>query len=44
METPFLPVFQSSTKDATNDNAFIKRTMDIQNDFTVVDEEGDGSW
>ena len=36
--------YASSLKEATSDNSFIKRTMDAQNDFTVVDEEGVGSW
>ena len=36
--------YANSLKDATSDNSFIKRTMDAQNDFTLVDEEGVGSW
>jgi len=36
--------YVNSLKDATNDNAFIKRTMDAQNDFEVVDEEGVRLW
>jgi len=36
--------YANSLKDAMNDNAFIKRTMDTQNDFAVVDEESVGSW
>jgi hypothetical protein len=36
--------YANSLKDATNDNSFIKRTMDTQNDFAVVDGEGVGAW
>ena len=36
--------YENSLKDATNDHAFIKRTMDTQNDFTDVDGEGIKSW
>jgi len=38
--------YVNSLKDAKADDAFIKRTMDTQNDFAVVDEEGegDGPW
>ena len=36
--------YAKSLKDATNDKAFIKRTMDTQNDFVVVDSEGVSSW
>ena len=36
--------YADSLKDATSDDAFIKRTMDAQNDFAIVDEEGVGSW
>ena len=36
--------YANSLKDAANDSAFIKRTLDTQNDFAVVDSEGVGSW
>ncbi|MCL1844669.1 MAG: hypothetical protein FWF77_02065 [Defluviitaleaceae bacterium] len=36
--------YANSLKDATGDNAFINRTMDTQNDFSVVDNEGVSSW
>jgi len=36
--------YANSLKDAASNNAFIKRTMDTQNDFAVVDNEGVGSW
>jgi len=36
--------YANNLKDAMNDNSFIKRTMDTQDDFAVVDEEGVGSW
>ena len=36
--------YANSLKEATNDHAFIKRTMDAQNDFMVVDGEGAESW
>jgi len=34
--------YVNSMKDAVEDNAFIKRTMDTQNDFSVVDNKGVG--
>ena len=36
--------YANSLIEAANDNAFIKRTMDTQNDFAVVDGEGFESW
>ena len=32
--------YESSIRDAAADEAFIKRTMDTQNDFECVDSEG----
>ncbi|MCL2197408.1 MAG: hypothetical protein FWB80_00645 [Defluviitaleaceae bacterium] len=31
-------------REAANDKAFIARTMDAQNDFTIIDNEGAGEW
>ena len=36
--------YANSLKDATSDSAFIKRTMDTQDDFAVVDNDGAGTW
>jgi len=36
--------YVNSMKDAAADSAFIKRTMDTQDDFTFVDGEGIQSW
>lgn len=36
--------YADSLKNASNDNAFIKRTMDTQNNFAVVDKEGVEVW
>ena len=34
----------NSMQEAMNDKAFIKRTMDTQNDFSFVDEEEAETW
>jgi len=36
--------YLSKMQEAVHDNAFILRTMDAQNDFEAVDEEGMGAW
>ena len=36
--------YTNSLKDAASDIAFIKRTIDTQNDFTSIDSEGDNGW
>ena len=36
--------YANSMKNAASDSAFVKRTMDVQNDFAFVDGEGIGSW
>jgi len=36
--------YANSLKDAMHDKAFIHRTMDMQNDFEIVDGEGIGEW
>jgi metal-responsive CopG/Arc/MetJ family transcriptional regulator len=36
--------YEDSMKSAALDAEFIKRNIETQNDFTVVDAEGEGSW
>jgi len=36
--------YTDSLKEAAQDEAFIKRTMDTQDAFSIVDDEGVGSW
>jgi len=36
--------YENEVREAMNDNAFLRRTMDTQNDFTEIDEEGVGQW
>jgi len=36
--------YVNDLKDATTDPAFIKRTMDAQDDFIFVDSEGNPPW
>jgi len=36
--------YENLMKEAANDEAFVKRTMETQNDFSAVDEEGMGVW
>ena len=35
--------YENGVKAAMSDEAFVLRTMDMQNDFTTVDEEGVGT-
>ena len=37
-------VYESSIREAATDEAFIKRTVDTQNDFAGVDAEGEEAW
>ena len=36
--------YAASLREAAADTAFIKRTTDAQNDFAVVDAEGEEAW
>ena len=36
--------YVNSISEAAKDDAFIKRTLDTQNDFAFVDEEGEDTW
>ena len=36
--------YEHEIQAAMDDEAFVQRTMDTQNDFSVVDEEGAGTW
>ena len=36
--------YEESMRTAANDDAFIKRTVDTQNDFRAVDSEGETAW
>ena len=36
--------YELSMREAAEDEAFIKRTVDTQNDFAVVDAEGEETW
>jgi metal-responsive CopG/Arc/MetJ family transcriptional regulator len=36
--------YKMSMREAAADTAFIKRTVDTQNDFAGVDAEGEGVW
>ena len=44
IETQKKREYADDLKNAANDDAFLKRTMDAQNDFAVVDGENIGSW
>ena len=36
--------YMQSLREAADDKAFIKRTLDTQNDFVFIDEEGEEPW
>jgi hypothetical protein len=37
-------VYESAMREAAVDEAFMKRTADTQNDFAVVDADGEETW
>ena len=37
-------IYESSLREAAADGTFIKRTLDTQNDFALVDEVGNYQW
>jgi len=36
--------YANSMSEAAKDKEFIKRTLDTQNDFAIVDDEGEEAW